>query len=193
MVNQEKRFIRMLKQADATKSSSPTMKFGIEVPRNYKDALRIDAINNNKLWQEAIKTELDQINVYQMFTDHGLNIPPPKEYKRVPVHFVFDVKFDLRRKARLVAGGHLTKQVFNDAPYSGIASLKSIRTCIFLGQLNGLSMCAADVGNAYLEAKTNEKLFIIAGDKFGEPTGHTLIVHKALYGLRTSGARWAEK
>ena len=150
-------------------------------------------MNNNKLWQEAIKTELDQINGYQTFTDHGMNTPAPKDYKRVPVHFVFDVKFDLRRKARLVAGGHLTKQVFNDAPYSGIASLKSIRTCIFLGQLNGLSMCAADVGNAYLEAKTNEKLFIIAGDKFGALAGHTLIVHKALYGLRTSGARWAEK
>jgi hypothetical protein len=55
MVNQEKMFSRMLKQANATKSSAPTMKFGIEVPRNYKDALRIDAINNNKLWQEAIR------------------------------------------------------------------------------------------------------------------------------------------
>ena len=65
----------------------------------------------------------------------------------------------------------MTKQVVNDALYSGIALLKSIRTCIFLGQLDGLSMCAADVGNAYLEAKTNEKLFIIAGDKFSALAG----------------------
>ena len=74
---------------------------------------------------------------------------PPSDYKRIPVHFVFDVKYDLRRKARLVAGGHLTKEIFNDAPYSGIASIKSIRMCIFLSELNGLSLCAADVGNAY--------------------------------------------
>ena len=64
--------------------------------------------------------------------------------------------------------------------------------CIFAGELNGLSQCAADVGNAYLEAYTKEKLYIEAGPEFGPLQGHTLIVTKALYGLRTSGARWAE-
>ena len=68
------------------------------------------------------------------------------------MHFVFDVKFDLRRKARLIAGGHLTKPIFNDAPYIGIASFKGIKTYIFLAELNGLSLCAADVRNAYLVA-----------------------------------------
>ena len=134
------------------------MKFGIEVPKHFNDALRIDRLNKDHLWEEAIKTEIDQINAYKTFTDHGKDTAPPAEFKRVPVHFVFDIKFDLRRKARLVAGGHLTKHVFNDSPYSGIASLKSVRTCIFLANLNGLELCAADVGNAYLEAETKEKL-----------------------------------
>ena len=121
-----------MKRACAAKASNGThMKFGIEVPKNFKDALRIDSVNGNKLWEEAIKTKLDEINSYNTFKDHGMDNPPPKDFKRVPVHFVFDVKFDLRRKARLVAGGHLTKPIFNDAPYNGIASLKSIRTCIF--------------------------------------------------------------
>src|SRR5688500_7007347 len=120
-------------------------------------------------------------------------VQPPVDHKRVPVHFVFDVKFDLRKKARLVAGGDLTQQVFNDSPYSGIASLKSVRTCIFLANLNGLDLCAADVENAYLEAETKERLFVIAGPEFGPLEGHTLVVHKALYGLRSSGTRWAEK
>ena len=93
----------------------------------------------------------------------------------------------------MVAGGHLTKHVFNDSPYSGIASLKSVRTCIFLANLNGLDLCAADVGNAYLEAETKEKLFVIAGPEFGPLQGHTLVVHKALYGLQSSGASWAER
>ncbi len=183
----------MLKQANAAKmGKGPQMKFGIEVPKHFNDALRLDRVNGNNLWAEAIQTELEQINSYNTFTDHGKDSPPPKDFKKVPVHFVFDIKFDLRRKARLVAGGHLTKPIYNDAPYSGIASLKSIRTCIFLAELNGLSLCAADVGNAYLEAETKEKLFIIAGPEFGKLEGNTLIVHKALYGLRTSGARWAE-
>ncbi len=131
---------------------------------------------------------MDQITSYGTCKDHGKI--PPKDYKKIPVLFVFDVKFDLRRKARLVAGGHLTKPIFNDAPYTGIASIKSIRVSVFLAKLNGLDIRTADVGNAYLMALTGEKLYIIAGPEFGELEGHILIVFKALYGLRTSGARW---
>ncbi|MGH3056517.1 MAG: reverse transcriptase domain-containing protein, partial [Gaiellaceae bacterium] len=46
---------------------------------------------------------------------------------------------------------------------------------------------------AYLEAKTKEKLYIVAGSEFGQLEGHVLVFNKALYGLRTSGARWHEK
>jgi hypothetical protein len=59
--------------------------------------------------------------------------------------------------------------------------------------MNGLELWAADVGNAYLEAKTKEKVYIVAGAEFGELEGHILIMNKALYGLRTSGARWHER
>jgi hypothetical protein len=46
---------------------------------------------------------------------------------------------------------------------------------------------ATDIGNAYLEAKTTEKVCIKAGPEFGELQGNLLIVDKALYGLRLSG------
>ena len=52
---------------------------------------------------------------------------------------------------------------------------------------------ATDVGNAYLEAETKEKVYIIGGKEFGEREGHTLTLHKALYGLRSSGLRWHER
>src|SRR5687767_12178778 len=193
MVGTEKRYINTLNKAQAIKKQGPKLKFGIETPKHYNDALRLDRMNGDRLWQEAITTELDQINSYKTFTDTGKGTPPPANYKQVPVHFVFDVKFDFRRKARLVAGGHLTQQVFNDSPYNGNASLKSVRTCIFLANLNGLDLCAADVGNTYLDAETQERLYVIAGPEFGPLEGHTLIVHKALYGLRSSGTRWAKK
>ena len=51
----------------------------------------------------------------------------------------------------------------------------------------------ADIGNAYLEAKTREKVYIIGGTGFGELEGHTLIIYKELYGLKSPGARWHEK
>ena len=37
---------------------------------------------------------------------------------------------------------------------------------VFLSQLNDLEIWGADVGNAYLEAYTDEKLCIIAGPEF---------------------------
>ena len=63
----------------------------------------------------------------------------------------------------------------------------------FLSELNGMELWATDIGNAYLEAYTAEKLFIVAGPEFGELEGHMLIISKALYGLRTSGLRWHEQ
>ena len=60
----------------------------------------------------------------------------------------------------------------------------------FLAELNKLKLWATDIGNAYLEAETREKLCIHAGPEFGKLQGHTLSIHKALYGLRSSGLRW---
>ena len=100
---------------------------------------------------------------------------------------MFDVKYDGRKRARMVAGGHLTEPS-TDAAYCGIALLKSIRAVLFIGVLNGLVMCTCDIGSTYLEAITREKLSIVAGPEFKDLEGHTVLVKKTLYGLRTSGA-----
>jgi len=50
-----------------------------------------------------------------------------------------------------------------------------------------------DIGNAYLEAYTNEKVYVIAGPEFGELEGHIFVIRKALYGLKTSSIRWHER
>ena len=44
-----------------------------------------------------------------------------------------------------------------------------------------------------MEALTKEHLYINTGPEFKELEGCILIVEKALYGVRTSEARWAEK
>ena len=63
---------------------------------------------------------------------------------------------------------------------------------IFLGKLNNLDIWRADIGNAYLEAFTDEKLNIVAGPEFQKLEGYILIFLKALYGLKSSGERWAQ-
>ena len=47
---------------------------------------------------------------------------------------------------------------------------------IFLGKLNHLDLWGADIGNAYLEAFTDEKLYIVAGPEFQELEGYILIL-----------------
>jgi hypothetical protein len=118
--------------------------------------------------------------------------PPPEGYKRIRVHFVFDVKHDGRHKARLVADGHLTDTPL-ESVYSGVVSIRAFRIVTFLAELNRLNLWATDIGNAYLEAKTREKIYIIGGPEFGNRQDHFLIIDRALYGLKSSGARWHDR
>ena len=59
--------------------------------------------------------------------------------------------------------------------------------------MNGQGLWTTDIGNAYLEAYTQESVYIIAGPEFGDLEGHILVIVKALYGLRSSGLRWHER
>jgi hypothetical protein len=53
------------------------------------------------------------------------------------------------------------------------------------------SILATDVGNAYLNAEPREKVYTTAGPEFGgELQGKSVLVVRALYGLKSSGAAW---
>ena len=142
--------------------------------------------------------ELSQIHEYKVFKDtgkaqfHNGKAVTPDGFQKIRVHFVYAVKHDGRFKARLVADGHLTKEPV-ESIYSGVVSLRSLRMVVFLSQLNDLEIWGADVGNAYLEAYTDETLCIIAGPEFKELQGHLLIMIKALYGTCSGGARWHDR
>jgi hypothetical protein len=102
---------------------------------------------------------------------------------------VFDIKSDLTRKARLVGGGHQT-EVPKESTYSSIVSRDSVRIAFLYAALNDLDILSADVQNAYLNAPTKEKLYTTAGLEFGSNNvNHPVLIVRALYGLRSSGAR----
>ena len=120
----------------------------------------------NSKWYDATKLEMNQINEYNVFQDHGKAQYDPKSrkvsnaqngYQKIRVHLIFAVKHDGRHKARLVAGGHLTPDPI-ESIYFGIVSIRSLRLVIFLVKLNNLKVWGADIGNAYLEAKTKERV-----------------------------------
>ena len=187
IIDREKDYTRIINKTDLPKTQQSTD----IVPRNHQHAMDIDRKAGNDKWLQAEQTELKQIHEYDTFIDMGKGTVMPSEFTKIRVHFVYAIKHDGRYKARLVAGGHLTKPP-DGSIYSGVVSLKGIRIVIFLGELNNMPIYSTDIGNAYLEAKTQEKVYIIAGHEFGPLEGHTLVINKALYGLRSSGLRWHE-
>ena len=62
-----------------------------------------------------------------------------------------------------------------------------------LASLNNLQVCAADVSTAFLYGKTREKVYIVAGEEFGDDAGKVMIVEGGCYGLKTSAARFHER
>jgi hypothetical protein len=196
MAHREKKLIRQGKQVKLRSyRTAPKYMYGYEVTRNYEHALQLDHQNNNNLWQEATKSEMISPDEYDTFSDHGhkdkVGNKPSDGYKKIRVHLVFAVKHDERHKARMVADGHLTN-VPIESVYSGVVSLRGLRTVLFLAELNVLESLTMDIGNAYLEAETKEEVYTVAGPEFGDLEGHILAIHKALYGLRTSGKGWGE-
>lgn len=135
------------------------------------------------MWQDATKTKMDQIYEYSTCASKGKGAPVPDGYTKIRVHLIYDIKQDGKCKARLVAGGHLTGPN-TDTYYSSVVSLRVMRMLVFLAELNELELCASNIGNAYLEAYTKEKVCFIAGHEFevyGQ-YGHMMVVVKAFYG-----------
>jgi Reverse transcriptase (RNA-dependent DNA polymerase) len=133
---------------------------------------------------------LKQINYYQTFRQ-----PNPGEsleaFRKIPYHLVFDVKLYLRKKARLVAGGHKTAPPKEDM-YSGVVDLFMVRLGHMIAAANQLKVCAANISNVFLYGTTKEQVYIIAGSKFGSLAGKPLIIDRCLYGLKISSARFHE-
>ena len=94
---------------------------------------------------------------------------------------------NFRRKARMVAGGHTTETPAV-LTYSSVVSRDSVRIALTIAALNDLSVLSCDIQNAYLTAKCREKIWTRAGPEFGSDQGKVMIVVRALYGLKSSGA-----
>ena len=110
-------------------------------------------------------------------------------YQKNRCHIIFDAKMDFIRKARFVAGGHTTETP-TALTYSVVVSRDSVRLVLLMVALNDVPLLAADIGNAYLNATCREKIYTIAEAEFGDIQGKVLILKKALYGLKSSGAAW---
>ncbi len=101
---------------------------------------------------------------------------------------IFDVKMeDFRQKARLVAGGHLTKAP-TTITFASVVSHETVRLALTFASLNDLKVKVGNVLNAYITAPVKEKVWTILGPEFGLDSGKSAIIVHALYGLKSPGA-----
>ena len=162
-----------------------THKYGVEIPRDVEHAHEIDARNGNTLWRNALKKEMYNVGVALEILDEGVHAPHGG--KQVTRHLVWDVKMDFTRKARWVLDGHKTPDPIGST-YAGVVSRESVRIALTYAALNDLDVFAANIWNAYLQALSSQKDYIICGPEFGvENIGRTALIHHALYGGKAAG------
>ena len=172
------------------KQLSPTIKYGIKIPRNVEEAIQFDRDNKNTLWQDAIKLEMGTLIDLECFEFKEKGYDPGESWQKTTLHIVFDVKQDFRRKARLVAGGHLV-DILDHQVYASTVKSISVQLLHMIAHKADLKQLCGDITNAFVTAYTNEKIYCIAGLEFGEENkGKTIIIRKALYGLASSAERF---
>lgn len=162
--------------------------YGLEVPRNWEDVLRIDLENGDTAWQDAIKKEIGALLELECFDVQEEGYRPPEDYQYVRMHLVYDVKVDLRKKARLVCDGSRVDPRGLTTRATVVKGI-SVRLLDLIANHWNKKILTGDIGNAFVQSKTEEKVFTKLGPEFGpDLAGRIALIVKALYGLTTSAA-----
>jgi hypothetical protein len=169
----------------------PQFKHGVQVPQNVEQAIKLDEANGNTAWQDAIEKEMSQLIRLECFDFKPANHNPGDDYQKTKLRLIFGVKQDLRRKARLVAGGRHLVDVLDNDSYSTTVKGVSVKILHVVAHQQDQNQLCGHVTNAFVQAYTNEKVYAVAGLEFGlELVGKIVIIRKALYGLVSSSERW---
>ena len=113
-------------------------KFRIRIPKSVEEVKKVDDQNGNTLWWDAICKEMRNMRpAFEVF--EGTKDQLPVGYQFMKCHMIFDVKFgeNFRRKARLVAGGHMTETPAT-LTYLSVVSRDSVQIALTVGALKDL-------------------------------------------------------
>ena len=103
----------------------PTVKDTNTMDGSIDSRIGWGSIHSNNLWRCAIEKEMRNVIVAFKLLQDDKHLPIGS--KEIPYHIIFDVIFDLTRKARLVRGGYRNRQVLDHLVYSTVVSHCSVR------------------------------------------------------------------
>ena len=128
---------------------------------------------------DTIEKEMNNVMCALEFNDGDRN---PIGHKKIKVHMIFDMKtMTVTRKAHLVAGWNLTDPP-KESLYSSEVPREIFRLEFLTAALKDLKTLVGCIQNAYLNAPTKEKLYIICGSEFGSYMDKPALIVKFLYG-----------
>ena len=147
-----------------SKVRKTTHKYGIEIPKSREEVFCFDKKNGNSFWSDALLKEMTNVGIAFEILDK--DTPVPVGWKKATVHLIWDVKMDFTWKARWVLDGHRQGQP-EGSTYAGVVSRERVRIALTYAALNKLDVIAGDICNAYLQAPSSQKYFIVCGTEFG--------------------------
>ena len=112
----------------------------------------------------------------------------PISWKSSRGHTFYNVKIYFTHKAWWGKYGHKTSYP-DQSTYAGVISRDSVCIAFTYAVINCIDAIAADTKNAYLQAPSSDKHYIIYGGEFGlEQIGKNSLIRWALYSGKASGA-----
>ncbi len=140
-------------------------KTNLDLPSSPQRAYEIDKETGPTFWTKAIEKEMYHVKPEFDILKKGAKPPPASKW--IPCHLIFDIKMDFTCKSHFVAGGHIMDPP-SSLTYSSIVSRDSIRLAFLISALNDIDILAADIGHAYLNTYSKEKVHTTCGIEFGQ-------------------------
>ncbi|KAI2502008.1 Reverse transcriptase (RNA-dependent DNA polymerase) [Fragilaria crotonensis] len=137
----------------------------IRTPEKCRPCVSDRQENGNGFLDEGDrKRDSERFPAFEFIEDDDTKVPPGYEF--VDTYFVFDIKMDLTRKARLVARGNMTEAT-KEQTFASVVSRDTVRLFFLLAALNDLDLLSCDIQNAYLAAPNKEKVWTKFTDQLG--------------------------
>ena len=162
-----------------------------EIPVHFKDMLKIKN-SDPKAFQEWVKAMEEEI---QALCDRDVweLVNCPKNRRPVKCRWVYNVKSDGQKCARLVAKGFSQiPGIDYDDTFSPVARFETVRLLLASAALEDWDIEALDVKTAFLYGNLDEEIYMEQPEGFvtqGQE-GKVYRLKKALYGLKQASYAW---
>jgi Reverse transcriptase (RNA-dependent DNA polymerase) len=155
---------------------------------HFRDLMRLPKAAQEE-WKIACKEKLEALCRHNVFKLTNL----PKGHKTIGCRWVFDVKSDSHKKAKLVAQGFSQVEGidFNEL-FSSVVRFESVRIILALSTLEDYYCVGVDICNAYLYGKLDEEIYIKQPEGFKARGQKNKVIglQCALYGLKQAELAW---